>query len=76
MPKEFEVGDLVKLNDPGDKDRDIGIVVGASPRQVHLLAHGSANIYQVYWPKIQDTDWEYDFFLKKFEEPDLTRKKD
>lgn len=76
MLKKFKIGDLVKLNDPSDLDRDIGIVVEISPRQVHLKSHGSANIYQVYWPKIQDTDWEYDFFLKKFEEPDLTRKKD
>ena len=75
MLTKFKVGDLVKLNDPSDKDRNIGIVVGITPRQVHLVTHGSANIVQVYWPKIQDTDWEYDFFLLNFEDPDLTKKK-
>lgn len=76
MPRlKFEIGDLVKLNDPTDKDRDIGIVVGISPKQAHVVSHGKTNIIRVYWPKIQDTDWEYDFFLLKFEEPDLTKKK-
>ena len=75
MLQTFEVGDLVKLNDPSDKDRNIGIVVALSPRMVHIASHGRANVVQVYWPKIQETDWEYDFFLVKFEEPDLTKKK-
>tara|TARA_Y100000593_G_scaffold91313_1_gene179765 strand:- start:1569 stop:1799 length:231 start_codon:yes stop_codon:yes gene_type:complete len=75
MPKKFKVGDLVKLNDPSDKDRDIGIVVDLSPRQVHLISHGSTNVVQVYWPKINDSDWEYDFFLVKFDDPDLTKRK-
>ena len=71
---KFEVGDLVKLSDPTDKDRNIGIVVGISPRMAHVVSHGSTSVVQVYWPKIQETDWEYDFFLRKFEEPDLTKK--
>ena len=71
----FKVGDLVKLNDPLDVDRNIGIVVGISPRMVHIVSHGRTNVIQVYWPKLQETDWEYDFFLKKFEEPDLTKDK-
>jgi len=71
----FEIGDLVKLNDPRDKDRNIGIVVGISPRMAHVVSHGRTNVIQVYWPKIQETDWEYDFFLKKFGEPDLTKDK-
>jgi hypothetical protein len=72
--KKFEVGDLVKLNDPSDKDRNIGIVIGFSPRQAHLVSHGATTVVQVYWPKIRESDWEYDFFLLKFEEPDLTKK--
>lgn len=71
----FELGDLVRLNDSRDKDRNIGIIVGISPKPAHIVSHGTAIIVQVYWPKIQDTDWEYDFFLKKFEEPDLTKDK-
>lgn len=74
MSRKFKVGDLVKLNDPADKGRNIGIVVGISPRQTHMVSHGKTSIIRVYWPKIQDTDWEYDFFLLKFEEPDLTKK--
>lgn len=74
MPRQFELGDLVKLYDPGDKDRDIGIVVGISPRKAHLVSHGKTTVIQVYWPKIQETDWEYDFFLKKLEDSDLTKK--
>ena len=71
----FEVGDLVKLYDDKDKDRDIGIVLALSPRMVHIVSHGRANIVQVYWPKIQETDWEYDFFLKKIDDPNLTKDK-
>lgn len=69
----LKVGDLVKLNDDNDKDRDIGIVVDISPRMAHIISHGRTNVIQVYWPKIQETDWEYDFFLKKVEEPTLTK---
>jgi len=74
MLRRFEIGDLVKLNDPGDKDRNIGIVVGISPKQAHVVSHGTTLIIQVYWLKIKETDWEYDFFLLKFDEPDLTIK--
>ncbi len=73
--RKFKLGDLVKLNDPGDKARNIGIVVGISPRQAHVVSHGTTTVVRVYWPKLQETDWEYDFFLMKFEEPDLTKKK-
>ena len=72
---DLKIGDLVKLYDDKDKDRDIGIVVALSPRMVHIVSHGKANVVQVYWPKIQETDWEYDFFLKKFEDPALTKEK-
>ena len=75
MPVKFEIGDLVKLHDPSDKDRDIGIIVDVSPKYAHLVSHGKTLVIQVYWPKIQETDWEYDFFLRKFTEPDLTTKK-
>ena len=73
MTRVFEVGDLVKLVDPLDKDRDIGVVVEISPNKAHLVSHGLTLVVQVYWPKIQETDWEYDFFLKKLDEPDLTK---
>jgi|GEM_PF-3729587 len=75
MENKFKIGDLVKLNDPADKDRNIGIVVAISPRMAHIASHGRANIVQVYWPKLNESDWEYDFFLEKFEEPDLTKDK-
>ena len=75
MRKKFEIGDLVRLHDPSDKDRDIGIIVGVSPRQAHVVSHGTTTVFQVYWPKLKETDWEYDFFLKKILEPDLTKKK-
>ena len=71
---DIKVGDLVKLRDPLDHSRQIGVVVALSPRMVHIVSHGRANVIQVYWPVIQETDWEYDFFLEKFEEPDLTKK--
>ena len=75
MTTKYEVGDLVKLYDDRDPDRNIGIVVSVSEKKAHIVAHGSANIIQVYWPKIQDTDWEYDFFLRKFNETQLTKDK-
>ena len=71
----FEIGDLVKLVDNHDKMRNIGIIVGISPKKAHVLSHGTTQIYQVYWPLLQESDWEYEFFLQKYEEPDLTKKK-
>ena len=68
----LKVGDLVKLHDDKDKDRDIGIIVNISPRFSHLVSHGKTSVVQVYWPKIQETDWEYDFFLIKIAENNLT----
>ena len=78
---DYAVGDLVIFLQSLEWDNvvcvqgEIGIVVALSPRMVHIASHGRANVVQVYWPKIQETDWEYDFFLVKFEEPDLTKKK-
>ena len=72
MARTFEIGDLIKLSDDLDKDRDIGIVVNINPRKASIVSHGPALVVQVYWIKIQETDWEYDFFLKKLEESDLT----
>ena len=74
MPK-FKVGDLVQLQDGGDPDRDIGIVIDLSPRMAHVVSHGRTNVIQVYWPKIKDSDWEYDFFLKKIDDLLLTKEK-
>jgi hypothetical protein len=68
MRPRLNVGDLVRIHDPNDTDRQIGIIVALSPRQVHLASHGTTDIVQVFWPKINDTDWEYDFFLIKIEE--------
>jgi len=72
MKRKFQVGDLVRFQDPKDPDRQVGIIVAISPRAAHVVSHGSANVIQVYWPIINETDWEYDFFLLKIEENDLT----
>ena len=75
MPSRFKVGDLVKLSDPSDKDRDIGVIIDISEKQIHLVSHGHTSVVSVYWPKIQESDWEYDFFLLKLNESVLTTKK-
>jgi len=75
MPTRFEVGDLVRLRDSADKERDIGIITGVSPRMAHVVSHGRTNVVQVYWPKLNESDWEYDFFLQKIEEELLTKDK-
>jgi len=41
----------------------------------HVVSHGRTHVVQVYWPKLNESDWEYDFFLKKLEEEDLTKNK-
>ena len=61
------IGDLVKLRDPLDTGRQLGVVVGISPRPAHLVSHGKTVVVQVYWPSLGVTDWEYDFFLQKVE---------
>lgn len=71
--RRFEIGDLVTLHDSYDSTRSIGIITGMKPRQVHVVSHGSAYVYQVYWPLLQETDWEYEFFLKKYDDS-LTEK--
>ena len=72
MNHRLEVGDLVRIHEPDDSDRQIGIIIALSPRQVHVVSHGTADVVRVYWPKINETDWEYDFFLIKIEDKDLT----
>ncbi len=72
MNHRFKIGDLVRIHDLGDSDRQIGVIVDLSPRQAHIVSHGTANVVRVYWPKINETDWEYDFFLIKIENNDLT----
>ena len=74
MQPKYEIGDLVKLRDPADSDRDMGIVTGVG-QTAHLVSHGKTNIVQVYWVKLEESDWGYDFFLMKYEEPDLTKMK-
>ena len=74
MPKSrLNIGDLVRLHDIKDSDRQIGIIIAVSPRMAHVVSHGKTNVVQVYWPMINETDWEYDFFLKKLEEEPLTK---
>mgnify|MGYP003140520623 CR=1 FL=1 len=68
----FEVGDLVKIKDHDDPFRRIGIIVGFSPKKAHVKSHGLTVVVQVYWPSLDYTDWEYDFFLEKIQDDDLT----
>ncbi len=68
---KLSIGDLVRLRDPMDTDRQIGVVVGISPKPAHLVSHGTTIVIQVYWPALGVTDWEYDFFLSKVK-TDLT----
>ena len=75
MSTKFKIGDLVRLHDSMDPDRQIGIITAKSPRAAHVVSHGTAQIYQVYWPQIKESDWEYDFFLRKLESEDLTKDK-
>ena len=75
MSKIFKVGDLVKLRNPTDKNHNLGVVTKISPENAHIVSHGKTVVVQVYWPKLGVTDWEYDFFLLKLEDPDLTKKK-
>jgi len=72
MGTTFNLGDLVKLKDCLDHDRLLGIIIGFSPRKAHVKAHGLAYIVQVFWPRLNESDWEYDFFLEKIEPEDLT----
>jgi len=72
---KFKIGDLVKLHDSADKDRQIGIITDVSLRSAHVVSHGRSNVVQVYWPTIGETDWEYDFFLAKLDDKDLTKNK-
>jgi|ETNvirnome_2_300_1030623.scaffolds.fasta_scaffold03086_3 hypothetical protein len=72
---KFKIGDLVRLYDPFDEDRQIGIIVDVNPHPVHVVSHGKSNVVSVYWPNIPDTDWEYDFFLTKLTKEDLTKDK-
>ena len=69
----FQIGDLVRLQDPRDPDRQIGIIVAVSPRMTHVVSHGRTSVVQVYWPSIGEVDWEYDFFLAKLDDEDLTK---
>jgi len=75
LESRLNVGDLVRLHDIKDPGRQIGIIVAVSPRMAHVVSHGRTNVVQVYWPAINETDWEYDFFLAKIEENDLTKDK-
>ena len=75
MENKFKIGDLVKIYDPHDHDRQMGIVTAVSPRMAHIVSHGKVNVVQVYWPKLNESDWEYDFFLVKIEDEPLTKDK-
>jgi len=75
MPPKYKIGDLVRLHDSNDSDRQIGVIIDENPRPAHLATHGTTRIYQVYWPTINESDWEYDFFLAKLDDKDLTKEK-
>ena len=66
---KFKIGDLVKLQD-ADRDRDIGIITAINPRPEHVVSHGRSNVVQVFWAKLNESDWEYDFFLTKLDDKD------
>lgn len=72
MNEIFEIGDLVRLKDSYDKARQLGFVVGISPRSVHVKSQGVTQVVQVYWPQLDDYDWEYSFFIEKIDNDDLT----
>tara|TARA_R110000822_G_scaffold49956_1_gene130969 strand:- start:417 stop:626 length:210 start_codon:yes stop_codon:yes gene_type:complete len=63
---EYNIGDLVKIKNNYDKARQIGIITEVK-RKVHIKSYGSANVVVVYWFSISDFDWEYTFFLEKFD---------
>mgnify|MGYP001393872508 CR=1 FL=1 len=64
--QEFKVGDLVKSSDSFDKQRQLGMIVSVNEK-VHLKSTGTAAIVTVYWFQIQESDWEYTFFLEKLD---------
>jgi hypothetical protein len=72
---KIKVGDLVKLIDGYDEDRRIGIIVEISPKQAHVKNHGRTEVLKVYWPQLNESDWEYYFFLEKIEPLGLTERK-
>lgn len=64
--KDYNVGDLVRLKNNFDKDRQMGIITKIK-EQVHIKSAGPAAVVIVYWFKIQEHDWEYTFFLEKLD---------
>tara|TARA_Y100001963_G_C6408355_1_gene277310 strand:- start:69 stop:296 length:228 start_codon:yes stop_codon:yes gene_type:complete len=71
----IDVGDLVRFKERYKENFKIGIVIDVSPQLAHLVSHGRTRVIRVYWPTLDTTDWEYDFFLEKIEPLDLTKKK-
>ena len=63
---DYRVGDLVRLRNGFDKDRQMGIITQVKEK-VHLKSAGTAAVVIVYWFKIQEHDWEYTFFLEKLD---------
>ena len=68
MANIFKLGDLVKIHDPQDKGRQVGIIIDINLKKVHMVSHGIVNVVKVYWPLIDEVDWEYSFFLIQVEE--------
>jgi len=68
MANIFKLGDLVKIHDPQDKGRQVGIIIDINLKKVHMVSHGVVNVVKVYWPLIDEVDWEYSFFLIQIEE--------
>jgi hypothetical protein len=47
MNEFFEIGDLVRLKDSYDKARQLGFVVGISPRSVHVKSQGVTHSWMI-----------------------------
>ena len=63
---KFEVGDLVRSSDSYDRRHKLGIITEIKEK-VHIKSSGTAAIVMVYWFEIQESDWEYTFFLEKLD---------
>ncbi len=68
---DYNVGDLVRLKNNFDKDRQMGIITKVKEK-VHLKSSGTAAVVIVYWFAIRESDWGYTFFLEKISNENLT----
>ncbi len=68
---DYNIGDLVRIRNGFDKDRQIGIITKIKEK-VHIKSTGTAAVVIVYWFTIEEFDWEYTFFLEKISNENLT----